>query len=411
MAGALELAFHLAAFLLLAVLGGIACWIWVMGTRRQRLLPLPRRATGEWSGHEVFLVFVLFSTIVPPLVLFLFQNSGFYEHIYDKVPSLHRQQLWVWILVTPLTVAVVFLTLFLMSRTRPSAYGMSLVRLAPNLTAGYLCWLVVTPLVLGVFFLLMPWIPAEEHPLAELGKQDLLPVEWALVIFQAVLAAPLLEELVFRGVLLGWMQRATWQGHCVVAAVALLFAGLSGLPSPTKGTEEQEFFWDPLLFVLFLLPFYLGPVLRVAYLIKSAPPPMAPPVVPVTETSTEQSPNDNPTGHSPEAETEEYRFWNVVGPICGSSLLFAAFHSGVWPSPIPLFLLALALGWLAYRTHSLVGPIVAHVLFNGVASIVMVLSAVYPDDTNGKAATSADRPSLSGSTVTPVPGSQLPRRR
>ena len=41
--------------------------------------------------------------------------------------------------------------------------------------------------------------------------------------------------------------------------------------------------------------------------------------------------------------------------IYGTSLLFAAMHSGVWPSPIALFVLGLGLGWLAYRTRSLVG--------------------------------------------------------
>ncbi len=58
--------------------------------------------------------------------------------------------------------------------------------------------------------------------------------------------------------------------------------------------------------------------------------------------------------------------------IYGTSLLFAAMHSGVWPSPIALFVLGLGLGWLAYRTRSLVGPILVHALFNGVACLQLV---------------------------------------
>jgi membrane protease YdiL (CAAX protease family) len=54
-------------------------------------------------------------------------------------------------------------------------------------------------------------------------------------------------------------------------------------------------------------------------------------------------------------------------------LLFASFHAQVWPSPIPLFFLGLGLGWLSYRTQSLIGPIVAHALFNAVACIVLAL--------------------------------------
>jgi Type II CAAX prenyl endopeptidase Rce1-like len=53
--------------------------------------------------------------------------------------------------------------------------------------------------------------------------------------------------------------------------------------------------------------------------------------------------------------------------IYGTALLFAMFHVSVWPTPIPLFVLALGLGYLAHRTQSIVGPIVLHVLFNAVA--------------------------------------------
>jgi len=68
-----------------------------------------------------------------------------------------------------------------------------------------------------------------------------------------------------------------------------------------------------------------------------------------------------------------YRILTGWGPVCGSAYLFATFHSPVWPSPIPLFILALGVGWLAYRTRSLVGPILVHGLFNGIACLVQAL--------------------------------------
>jgi membrane protease YdiL (CAAX protease family) len=55
-------------------------------------------------------------------------------------------------------------------------------------------------------------------------------------------------------------------------------------------------------------------------------------------------------------------------------MLFAASHN-VWPTPVPLLLLGLGLGWLASRTQSLVGPIVCHALFNGVACLVLYWEA------------------------------------
>jgi len=42
-------------------------------------------------------------------------------------------------------------------------------------------------------------------------------------------------------------------------------------------------------------------------------------------------------------------------------------HSFAWLSPVALFVLALGLGWLAYRMRSLAGPIVLHGLFNAVS--------------------------------------------
>jgi membrane protease YdiL (CAAX protease family) len=48
--------------------------------------------------------------------------------------------------------------------------------------------------------------------------------------------------------------------------------------------------------------------------------------------------------------------------VFASALLFACVHS--WPTSVPLFLLGLLLGWLAYRTQSLIPSITLHVLFN-----------------------------------------------
>src|SRR5205807_5797494 len=44
--------------------------------------------------------------------------------------------------------------------------------------------------------------------------------------------------------------------------------------------------------------------------------------------------------------------------IYGIAVLFAAVHP--WPTPIPLFFLGLGLGYLAFRTQSLVTPTVLH---------------------------------------------------
>jgi membrane protease YdiL (CAAX protease family) len=54
-----------------------------------------------------------------------------------------------------------------------------------------------------------------------------------------------------------------------------------------------------------------------------------------------------------------------AAPILTSSVLFAMAHIGQWPAPVPLFVLALVLGYLYHQTHRLLPSLVVHVLFNG----------------------------------------------
>lgn len=71
----------------------------------------------------------------------------------------------------------------------------------------------------------------------------------------------------------------------------------------------------------------------------------------------------------------------LFGPwpaILLSSAVFAVLHVDAWPAPIPLFVLALFLGYLTYRTSSLVAPIVLHATFNGVSMLVLVLQVFWP---------------------------------
>jgi membrane protease YdiL (CAAX protease family) len=58
-------------------------------------------------------------------------------------------------------------------------------------------------------------------------------------------------------------------------------------------------------------------------------------------------------------------------PILISSLLFAAAHFGYGPEPVPLFFLALVLGYVYQRTHRIVPGIVIHAMFNGFTMVIL----------------------------------------
>lgn len=68
--------------------------------------------------------------------------------------------------------------------------------------------------------------------------------------------------------------------------------------------------------------------------------------------------------------------WLRWVPIGVTSLLFAGAHSGQGPAPIPLFFLALGLGYLYQKTHRWLPCLVVHLLVNSAAVIQMWLQVV-----------------------------------
>jgi membrane protease YdiL (CAAX protease family) len=175
--------------------------------------------------------------------------------------------------------------------------------------------------------------PTEEHPLTQLAQFGLAPVEWGLLVVSAVVAAPVVEELVFRGLLQPWFASCR-EGSALALALAFLMALAmrhkeieAALPRGAWAVAGECL---PALFVLALVPVYLFVWWR---------------------------------SHTP------------AGPaVFGTAVLFAAFHSAVWPSPVPLLVLALGLGYLAYRAQSLAAPMLIHALFNGFNCVLILLT-------------------------------------
>jgi membrane protease YdiL (CAAX protease family) len=354
-----DLLINLFAFGLVALAGGlVSLLLWVFVLKGQgRLLPLQRFRRGTWGGREVALVFLLI-LLVPGLTHGFLQEIGFYEKYYGQDPTSGQKQLWYMALAFPITVAGTFLILYTLSGTRPRHLGLSAARLPQNLILGWLAWFPLTILTLGLYALVRLWITAKEHPLSLLEKQAGIP-EWLLGIFLAVVIAPFLEELVFRGVLLGWLQRCSLVGHGVVAACAFLVGSLPLAEHLLQTSEKPvEPNLGPMVFALVLVAGYFG-------------------VVPLGQTGSDLTTTlPEPIGSSHE-DKRNFRKASALAAIYGSSMLFAVFHSSVWPTPIPLFILGLGLGWLASRTQNLVSSITVHFLFNSVACLVLALSLIF----------------------------------
>ncbi len=339
-----EFLLDLAAYGSLAGLGGLVCLLlrrYAPGGR-SRLLPIAGQPRGDWSGREVFLTFFIYLVVAEVFAPSLLYSLGFFERLYGEEPSPERLGMWSMLLAVPLVVALVIWSLYQASGTRPADLGLSPVRMAANIQVGYLGFLVLSPLVFVIYTLVLPFLARREDPL-EVVLKDAMPVEWAVVFFDVMIGAAVTEELVFRGVLQGWLIRAPRLGHGAVAGATILAAHRGWLRY--LGDQQDKVphpGWEPTVFVVLLVVAYL-------LLIRQA--------------------------FSRQDKALAYIQNHPFLGLWGTSGLFAMFHP-TWPAPIALFVLSLGLGWLAYRTRSLVGPMVLHGMFNGVSSLALLFKVM-----------------------------------
>jgi membrane protease YdiL (CAAX protease family) len=424
-----DIDFTFIAFGLVACLtGGIAITIWALALGRPvRLLPLPRLRPGAWSGREVALI-IVFMELSSAVTLGFLEGIGFFQTFYGNKPTTVQKGLWSAMLAFPITLAVTVLVLFSISRTRPRHLGLTTARLFQNVLLGCLTWFPLTLATLGLFELIRRWIPSNEHPLEKLLKNQPMFVEVVLVAGVVLLVAPVLEELIFRGILLGWLRRGSLLGHILLACSTVLVGSIPFFDS-LQETREKPMAANvaPLIFTVVLVAGYSWIVLqvwrqRLAWLSSQAKwiasprqfeglPDFAESIkeerrpLRVAETAGQLSTAMPATLTTPaHDDRRKTRRVNALAAIYGSAMLFAVFHSSAWPTPIPLFFLGLGLGWLAYRTQSLVSCITVHFLFNTVAFLTLALSVFYGEP-KGKAQTDAVRPSVAGSRSTIVPAS------
>jgi membrane protease YdiL (CAAX protease family) len=302
--------------------------VWAM-LRRGRVWPSRWCLLPPWSIGEVLLAIGV--VVLIPLAIFdLLQSAGFFRSYYGSNPNpadklgLVRAGLWVS-LFTPLVAATIVVMLRVVSRTRLWQIGLDAHQLLDKIAIAILVCAVMSPAIFGAHYLSNSIYqvffeqPPTMHPLQQIAAEHSTPVEWILMVAQAVVFAPLIEELVFRGLILPLASRHWWGG--VACWGAALFLAIWQVRERT----------GPLVFALVL-------------------------AVPMAATFRRK----------PEDQT-----WLAH---LGNAALFAMMHAGVWPTPIPLLLLALCLGWLRLRTNSLWGPIVLHSLFNSISTVVLLLT-------------------------------------
>jgi membrane protease YdiL (CAAX protease family) len=340
------------------------------------MLPRQRNRAVPWSGMEVVVGLIVVLILWPAALSEVLDKTGFYPRLTGDTEAAKvlqtRRDAWLAMIAFPFQVLTLLYLLYALSGTRPYQLGLSLRDLGRNYLIGMVGAVIFSPFVYALLFLVV-WCythlaggEPQEHPLTVLGERE----PWMIVV-PAVVVAPILEELLFRGLLQRWLLRRTWGGNAAMigAGVMAMLTQLNRLTEAIAHSDVPAYYraLSPLLFVLLMTaPFLL---LR---------------------------------------RVSRYR---ITSTLYAVALLFAAAHSFAWPQPVPLFALGVGLGYIAYRTQNLIGSMVMHALFNAIAC-AFLLGAHYvkPEpETKGTDATTAVWVSPAAASNR-VPGSWLPRR-
>jgi membrane protease YdiL (CAAX protease family) len=207
-------------------------------------------------------------------------------------------------LMTGLNLAILALVpplLHSFSGARASDLGLSRSRLGRDTVAGIVAFLAGAPLCYLVMWFATKLWPPRNHPLQQMLQADGATRTFLFAVVAAVVVGPLVEEFLFRGVLL--------------PALAQIFDGLRETNSPGTRPGPTEGIHDPL---------NAGP-------------------------GTSQGPPRALAG---------------VQANLLTSVLFAGLHAGQWPAPVPLFVLSMVLGHLTLRTGRIWPACIMHACFN-----------------------------------------------
>jgi len=340
---------------LAAIFGSVYVWSYVIRRFRagEELIPFEPRRAVPWSWIDLLLTVMGYVLAGAVVGLVLSEYFGLVQPI--ALAELDSSMLIrVQMLSAGLTLGVVlFAAILVVLRTKADTddLGLSLRHFQSDIKLGAIAFVAIAPPVYALQAMLFMLFP-QQHPLIDTLREMPGNEMFLMIGFSVMIVAPLSEEFLFRVLLQGWLEAAmpTILDPDVVV-------------NPDSHNRERHGF---------------GPRRDVpldddasAPTTSSQPSPSAQSTTrDTTATISDDSATNNPYAAS-QSHTLQPRLtaalfdspdqaWAVVL----SAFLFAAMHLGQGPAPIPLFFLALVLGYLYQRTHRIWAPLVVHFLLN-----------------------------------------------
>lgn len=303
--------------------------------RGEPLLPLEPRQPAPWTLLDLLVVLGAFVLIQVAAALAVRAALGGEISLENAGPRQLAALVLAQGVANLATLAVAAAVVLLRARATMRDLGFSSAQLASDVALGVSAFFMLALPVLLLQGLLTQWYPSE-HPLVKMLRESPNSLLFAICVFVAVIVAPVAEEFFFRVLLQGWLEKATGRPSRSMEA-----ASLSGdaLPFPGENaTTKTE-----------LLP---------------ANPYQSP--VPERENGKEI--------HGAEALPDAAPpYW----PIFVSAAVFALMHFSHGPDPIPLFLLAIGLGYLYRQTHRIAPCITVHFLLNALSMTMLWMELTF----------------------------------
>jgi membrane protease YdiL (CAAX protease family) len=311
---------------------------WERGRAGLPLLPSTVRPLAPWGlldlGLAAFIWLVVNLAVMEAASRTMDTLNG--KNLLEMDPEIQQQYLLLSSAATLVVCLLVAGTLWLRHRVTWRELGWDPRLLASDLVTGAKAFAMLAPVVYGLQILLTQFVESK-HPVIEQLKLDPSPQFFLVAGFAAVIVAPLAEVFLFRVLLQGWLERAFARPGSSTDQIML-----GGRPKETGATSDDG-----------------NPANSSNSAIeKNVPKP------------SDDNPYSPPVSVSHSGEFAETNSTSETAPsframpILGSSLCFALSHWSHGPDPIPLFVLAVGLGYLYQRTGRLAPCVMLHFLLN-----------------------------------------------
>jgi membrane protease YdiL (CAAX protease family) len=258
----------------------------------------------------------------------------------------------------------------------PQDFGIDFGRLDADVGLGLIGFVMLAVPVFAIQLGLAYLFPEQEqHPLIKMLKAQAHPGLMLVAGFVAVVAAPIVEEYFFRVLLQGWLENVACRSD---KFHELLFgASPAGEPSEPSGVHPAETNGTTILVA--------EDVTEATGDVRDSPGTEEEAAADRGQLAAEianpyRSPEMAWEGRLVAARAEPRRMRPRYWPIVVSATVFALMHLGHGYDPIPLFFLAVGLGYLYQQTHRVLPCIVVHLLLNATSLVLLWVGITYGEN-------------------------------